>query len=462
MEKIFYDVKIDTYRKGLSSIPPIHAKQHDSESRVLRVTLCDRGKKINITGDAETFMNILRSAKMSTNIEGILDEEGRLCFELDATALACKGKTVCDISVSNGDFRLSSIKFDMIVECSPVDGSINASATDPMPSYMRKNDYDKNRDGVVDDAKALGGIPADGYVRAEIYEKACEDLAEGIAKNRTSINDHIKDNANPHNVAADQISTAFGRNVNDELYNVKYKKASLDSDNTFTGENYFTGNVSFTNDISVEGRMITEELDGLQSSVMGVQNNINAITETIGNTDVRVTAVEEEVLSTKNELSDKASLTENNEFTGENTFDKDIVVKDPTVGNVRVVGAILDNEMTFNQHCEEGVLPHKAMHIVTDSGSNVQAELENKASLNNLNNIFTNVNIFRDEVYFNGAVDFQSTTVLAKDIKNQPFNLIERVNGTDGFLVTKDDMGDIDTALDNIIAIQNELMGVSE
>lgn len=93
------------------------AKQNDSNSRFVKVTLADDGEPLTVDDGNLVFFNVKRSDSKTKIFEGSV-EDGKLMIPIPNWALEKEGIIECDISVLNSDTqeRLSSTKFQMMVE----------------------------------------------------------------------------------------------------------------------------------------------------------------------------------------------------------------------------------------------------------------------------------------------------------------------------------------------------------
>lgn len=102
----------------------IVAKQFDSDSRYLKVTLVNGSEKINILQTSTVTINAKRNDGAENLFKGEVNEDGTATVPLTYWMLELSGKLECDVSVIDADNRkLSSTKFDVEVE--------RASCADP-------------------------------------------------------------------------------------------------------------------------------------------------------------------------------------------------------------------------------------------------------------------------------------------------------------------------------------------
>lgn len=113
--KIIKECTLDCAR--FNSFKTYIAKQNDSNSRFVKVTLADDGEPLTVDDGNLVFFNVKRSDSKTKIFEGSI-EDGKLMIPIPNWALEKEGIIECDISVLNSDTqeRLSSTKFQMMVE----------------------------------------------------------------------------------------------------------------------------------------------------------------------------------------------------------------------------------------------------------------------------------------------------------------------------------------------------------
>lgn len=113
--KIIKECTLDCAR--FNSFKTYIAKQNDSNSRFVKVTLADDGEPLTVDDGNLVFFNIKRSDSKVKIFEGSV-EDGKLMIPIPNWALEKEGIIECDISVLKSDTqeKLSSTKFQMMVE----------------------------------------------------------------------------------------------------------------------------------------------------------------------------------------------------------------------------------------------------------------------------------------------------------------------------------------------------------
>lgn len=108
-------VALEVYKPNTFKI--IVAKQGDSKSRFLKVTIVDDNKKIDIPSNAEVIINALRSDGESKSFAGTTNTDGTVTVPLSAWMLELCGVVVSDVSVIDKDGRkLTTSAFNIEVE----------------------------------------------------------------------------------------------------------------------------------------------------------------------------------------------------------------------------------------------------------------------------------------------------------------------------------------------------------
>lgn len=137
MNPIYIDVKIDTCRSGMfGGCAPIYAKQGDYNSRIIRITMLDHGKRLVISSDADVTMNVMRPDGRVAVLEGSVDDEGRVTIPLKLSAVEANGKAKCDVSVVLDGFKLSTVTVPMFIEEAAV--SDDQMSLDEDVDFLRK------------------------------------------------------------------------------------------------------------------------------------------------------------------------------------------------------------------------------------------------------------------------------------------------------------------------------------
>lgn len=124
MAQIIKEIVADVSRKNL--FQAIVAKQHDSNSRFLQVTLTDEGKNIAIDTASVVTINASRADKESSSFAGTVNQDGTITVPLTKWMLELDDTVKCDISIVSADgSKLTSMSFELEVETAAcADGEI--------------------------------------------------------------------------------------------------------------------------------------------------------------------------------------------------------------------------------------------------------------------------------------------------------------------------------------------------
>lgn len=115
MATITKELTVDVSR--LNTFQAIVAKQGDSLSRFLKITLTDNGTAIEIDEAAIATLNVERPDGESDGFLGVVNEDGSVTVPLAAWAIALDGAVKCSLSVVEADeTRLTTTSFTINVE----------------------------------------------------------------------------------------------------------------------------------------------------------------------------------------------------------------------------------------------------------------------------------------------------------------------------------------------------------
>ncbi len=115
MAQIVRDITVDVAAQNI--FQAIIAKQYDSKSRFLKVTLTDTGEKIAIDENSTVIINALREDGESKAFSGKVNSDGTVTVPLTLWMLEKDGFVKCDISIVDADKRkLTSTLFNLNVE----------------------------------------------------------------------------------------------------------------------------------------------------------------------------------------------------------------------------------------------------------------------------------------------------------------------------------------------------------
>ena len=115
MAQIIKEITVDVARKNL--FQAIVAKQNDSNSRFLKVTLVNEGEKIEIERSSGVTIKAERQDGKSNSYAGTVNDDGTVTVPLTAWMLQLDDIVRCDISVIDSESRkLTSTSFSIEVE----------------------------------------------------------------------------------------------------------------------------------------------------------------------------------------------------------------------------------------------------------------------------------------------------------------------------------------------------------
>lgn len=115
MAQIIKEISLEVSKPNL--IQAIVAKQYDSNSRFLKVTLMHENQKIEILPTSTILINAKRKDGAKNSFAGVANDDGTATVPLTYWMLELEGEVHCDVSVIDIDNRkLTSTKFDLNVE----------------------------------------------------------------------------------------------------------------------------------------------------------------------------------------------------------------------------------------------------------------------------------------------------------------------------------------------------------
>lgn len=118
MAQIIKDITVDVARKNL--FQAIVAKQNDSNSRFLKVTLCNEGVKIDVPPTATVMINAERADDTAATYMGVVNDDGTVTVPLTSWMLALDDVVRCSISVIVDEQKLTSTSFSIEVEAAEI------------------------------------------------------------------------------------------------------------------------------------------------------------------------------------------------------------------------------------------------------------------------------------------------------------------------------------------------------
>lgn len=113
MATVTKKIALDVSRKNL--IPNIIAQQFDTDSRRLTVTLLDEGEPISAEESSSVIISFRRADGQSKSFEGTANPDGTVTVPIANWALELDDIVECDISVYQGEAKLSTTGFQLEV-----------------------------------------------------------------------------------------------------------------------------------------------------------------------------------------------------------------------------------------------------------------------------------------------------------------------------------------------------------
>jgi hypothetical protein len=116
MAQIVKELRVDVSQPNV--FQAIVAKQHDSNSRFLKITLVDFGVKVEVPNTAKVTINANRPDGASESFKGEANDDGTITVPLAQWMLDIDGEVKCDVSVTNTEDnkRLTSTDFWLEVQ----------------------------------------------------------------------------------------------------------------------------------------------------------------------------------------------------------------------------------------------------------------------------------------------------------------------------------------------------------
>lgn len=171
------------------------AKQYDMNTRFLKVTLKDCGKRIDVPAidTAKVVINAERKDGQSKGFDGVINEDGTVTVPLHSWMLELDGTVICDISVidtaTDDNKKLTTTSFTLLVEKAAYGG--NDVTNDPQydvlvslletcseASVVAQEALDKSNEALVKSGECIDAVESAQAATAEL-ESIKQELAEG-------------------------------------------------------------------------------------------------------------------------------------------------------------------------------------------------------------------------------------------------------------------------------------------
>lgn len=114
MAEIIKSIEVDVAKQN--TFKAIVAKQGDKSSRFLKVQLLNEGTKIAVESDALVTINAERSDMQARAFQGEVNTDGTVNVPLTSWILEIDGQVKCSVSVVQGEDRLTTTSFAVLVE----------------------------------------------------------------------------------------------------------------------------------------------------------------------------------------------------------------------------------------------------------------------------------------------------------------------------------------------------------
>ncbi len=206
MAKIVKEISVDVAAVNFGC--HVDAKQNDSNSRFLKVTLTNEGVPVEIGGDTAVTVNVLRADGERKIFAGDVNADGSVTVPIADWLLAVSGCAECDISVVDADGRkLTSFLFEVEVERSACSSDVISDSKDfdllvRLISSCReaKNDCNSAADTANTAAETANTAAANADSKANAANTAAETATAAAA--------NADRKAAAANTAADTANTA--------------------------------------------------------------------------------------------------------------------------------------------------------------------------------------------------------------------------------------------------------------
>lgn len=114
MIQIVKEIAVDVAARNV--FQAIVAKQNDSNSRFLKVMLCNEGTKIEVPSTATVSINAKRADGNSNAFDGTVNSDGTVEVPITTWMLELDDVVRCSISVNVENSKLTSTAFSIDVE----------------------------------------------------------------------------------------------------------------------------------------------------------------------------------------------------------------------------------------------------------------------------------------------------------------------------------------------------------
>lgn len=160
-------ITLDVYKPNLFKL--IVAKQGDSNSRFLKATIVNDGRKMDIPITATVLINALRGDGKAKSFEGCVNADGTVTVPLTHWMLEVGGVVLCDISIIGADkSKLTTTQFTVEIE-SNICSDENISSDENCDILVQ----------LIEDVKEVQATGIPGKEGLSAYEIAVKNGFEG-------------------------------------------------------------------------------------------------------------------------------------------------------------------------------------------------------------------------------------------------------------------------------------------
>lgn len=160
-------ITLDVYKPNLFKL--IVAKQGDSNSRFLKATIVNDGRKIDIPITAKALINAQRGDGQAKSFEGCVNADSTVTVPLTHWMLEVGGVVLCDISIIGADkSKLTTTQFTVEIE-SNVCSDENISSDESCDILVQ----------LIEDVKEVQATGIPGKEGLSAYEVAVKNGFEG-------------------------------------------------------------------------------------------------------------------------------------------------------------------------------------------------------------------------------------------------------------------------------------------
>ena len=115
-------LSLDLSKQNL--MPPVQAKQYDTDSRFITVQLMNKGVNYSVESGNSVYINIRRADGEKDSFSGTRNNDGTVTVPIPSWCLELAGLSYASISIVNGDVRLTTLSFQIEVQKAETDEEI--------------------------------------------------------------------------------------------------------------------------------------------------------------------------------------------------------------------------------------------------------------------------------------------------------------------------------------------------